>query len=116
VPIFHFHWHERFWSEPRKFDPSRFSPERRPSPEAMVYFPFGAGPRSCIGNQFALQELMIMTVLFYRHFQCRLQPGFMVELDPLITLRPKNGMQMTLQARQRSTQSNPAIIHRSSAR
>jgi cytochrome P450 len=109
VPIFHFHWSERFWPEPRKFDPSRFSPERRPPPESMTYFPFGAGPRSCIGNHFALQELMIMTILFYRQHQFRLQPGFVVEPDPLITLRPGNGMVMTLQRRQafaRSTQSS----------
>jgi len=99
VPIFHFHWSERFWPEPQKFDPSRFSPEWRPVPEAMTYFPFGAGPRSCIGNHFALQELMIMTVLFHRHFRFRLAPGFVVEPDPLITLRPKHGMKMMLRAR-----------------
>jgi cytochrome P450 len=99
VPIFHFHWSERFWPEPRKFDPSRFSPERRPSPDAMIYFPFGAGPRSCIGNHFALQELMIMTILFYRDLRFRIQPGFKIEPDPLITLRPKGGMKMLLQSR-----------------
>jgi cytochrome P450 len=100
VPIFHFHWNERLWPEPQKFDPSRFTPERRPSPDAMTYFPFGAGPRSCIGNHFAMQELMIMTVLFYRRFQFRVQAGFVVEPDPLITLRPKHGMKMTVRARQ----------------
>ena len=101
VPIFHFHWHERFWPEPRKFDPSRFAPERRPPPDSMTYFPFGAGPRSCIGNHFGLQELMIMTVLFYRNFVFRVQPGFKVEPDPLITLRPKHGMTLTLTERGR---------------
>jgi cytochrome P450 len=99
VPIFHFHWNARFWPEPQKFDPSRFSPERRPSAEAMTYFPFGAGPRSCIGNHFALQELMIMTVLFYRHYRFAVAAGFKVEPDPLITLRPKFGMKMTVRAR-----------------
>ena len=100
VPIFHFHWNERFWPEPQKFDPARFSPAHRPSSDAMIYFPFGAGPRSCIGNHFALQELTIMTILFLRYFQFRPQPGFKVEADPLITLRPKHGMKMTLRARQ----------------
>ena len=98
VPIFHFHWNERFWPEPRKFDPERFSLERRPAPDAMTYFPFGAGPRSCIGNHFALQELMIITVLFYRRFTFRLEPGFIVEPDPLITLRPKHGMRLVPEA------------------
>ena len=99
VPIFHFHWSERFWSEPKKFDPSRFSADRRPAADKMIYFPFGAGPRSCIGNHFALQELMIMTVLFYRRFRFGVEPGFKVEIDPLITLRPKYGMRMNLQPR-----------------
>ena len=100
VPIFHFHWSERYWKEPRRFDPERFAPERRPAPDAMTYFPFGAGPRTCIGNHFALQELAIMTATFYRHFSFRLEPGFTVEPDPLITLRPKHGMRMQIVVRQ----------------
>lgn len=99
VPIFYFHWSERFWKEPHKFDPSRFSAERRPAAEPMIYFPFGAGPRSCIGNHFAMQELMIITILFHRAFRFRLEEGFKVEPDPLITLRPKFGMKMTLSRR-----------------
>lgn len=102
VPIFHFHWNARFWPEPKRFDPSRFAPERRPAADAMTYFPFGAGPRSCIGNHFALQELMIMTVLFYRHFTFRVEPGFAVEPDPLITLRPKHGLKLMLQTHDHS--------------
>lgn len=94
IPIFHFHWSERWWDEPRKFDPDRFLPERRPSPE--VYFPFGAGPRSCIGNQFALQELVIMTAVFLKKFRVLAVAGFPVEPDALITLRPKHGMKLRL--------------------
>lgn len=94
VPIFHYHWNPQFWTEPKQFDPDRFAPERRPSPDSMIYFPFGAGPRSCIGNHFALQELVIMTALFYRRFTFRLEPGFIVEPDALITLRPKHGMRL----------------------
>jgi cytochrome P450 len=103
VPIFHFHWSERYWKEPRRFDPERFGPERRPAADAMTYFPFGAGPRSCIGNHFALQELAIMTATFYRRFTFRLEPGFTVEPDPLITLRPKHGMRMQIAVRKTET-------------
>jgi cytochrome P450 len=114
VPIFHFHWNKRFWDEPGTFDPSRFSPERRPDPDSMTYFPFGAGPRSCIGNHFALQELMILTVLFYRRFQFRLPPGFSAEPDPLITLHPKHGMKMILQLRALASEARSAHdAHRS---
>jgi cytochrome P450 len=65
----------------------------------MIYFPFGGGPRSCVGNHFALQELLIMTVLFFRHFHFQVAPGSRVEPDPLITLRPKYGMNMVITAR-----------------
>ena len=50
-------------------------------------------------NHFALQELLIFTVLFFRHFTFRLAAGFRVEPDPLITLRPRHGMKMTVQIR-----------------
>lgn len=99
VPIFYYHWSERFWKDPHKFDPSRFSPERHPPALPMIYFPFGAGPRSCIGNHFAMQELMIMTILFHRAYRFTLEDGFSVEPDPLITLRPKHGMKMHLSRR-----------------
>ncbi len=102
VPIFHFHWSERYWANPQKFDPSRFTPENRPPVNSMTYFPFGAGPRSCVGNHFALQELMIMTVLFYRHFRFRVVRDFKIEPDPLITLRPKHGLKMALELRTES--------------
>jgi cytochrome P450 len=103
IPIFHFHWNERYWKDPQRFDPDRFAPERRPAADSMVYFPFGAGPRSCVGNHFALQELLLMTAIFYRHFTFRLEPGFRVEPDPLITLRPKHGMRMMVRARRTET-------------
>jgi cytochrome P450 len=96
APIFYFHWSERFWKNPEKFDPDRFAAERRPPADNMIYFPFGAGPRSCIGNHFAMQELMIMTIHFYRKFHFTMEPGFKVEPDPLITLRPKYGLRMQL--------------------
>ena len=99
IPIFHFHWHENFWPEPQRFEPDRFLPERRPASDAMTYFPFGAGPRSCIGNHFAIQELMIMTVLFFRRFRFQVEEGFKVEAEPLITLCPKNGLRMVVQQR-----------------
>lgn len=99
MPLIYYHWSDRFWADPMKFDPDRFLPARRPAPDSMVYFPFGAGPRSCIGNQFAMQELMLMTILLFRRFRFRLERGFDAVPDPLITLRPKAGMRVVITER-----------------
>ena len=97
IPIFHFHSSPRWWDEPEKFDPDRFLPDRRPGPE--IYFPFGAGPRTCIGNQFALQELIVMTAAILKRVRVRPEPRFTVEPDALITLRPKHGMMLRFEPR-----------------
>ena len=88
------HRHPAFWTEPEKFDPSRF---QNGTPEA--YIPFGAGPRFCIGNEFAMLEAQLITVMVLQAFRLRLVPGHPIEPQPDITLRSKHGMQMTLHPR-----------------
>lgn len=97
VPIFQFHRDPRWWDRPELFRPDRFL-EGKPCPDG-VYMPFGAGPRICIGNQFALQELVIMTVGFLRRLKVAPLEEFPVEPAPLITLRPKHGMRLRWSAR-----------------
>ena len=88
------HRHPAFWTEPEKFEPTRF---HAGLPEA--YIPFGAGPRFCIGNEFAMLEAQLITVMVLQAFRLTLVPGHPVEPQPDITLRPKYGMKMTLQPR-----------------
>jgi enediyne biosynthesis protein E7 len=88
------HRHPTFWREPEKFDPARF---HAGVPEA--YIPFGAGPRFCIGNEFAMLEAQLITVMVLQAFQLKLVPGHPVEPQPDITLRSKHGMKMTLHSR-----------------
>ncbi len=88
------HRHPAFWERPGEFDPDRFL-----SPPPAAYIPFGAGPRFCIGNEFAMLEARLITAMVIQSFQLRLVPGHPVEPQPDITLRPKHGMKMTLHPR-----------------
>lgn len=88
-----------FWPEPETFDPDRFMPERSAYRPKFVYLPFGAGPRQCIGNQFALIEAQLIVATLAREYRLHLVPGHRVEPWPLITLRPRFGMPMIVERR-----------------
>jgi cytochrome P450 len=92
-----------FWQDPEAFDPERFSPERSADRSKFVYIPFGAGPRQCIGNQFALIETQLSVATFAQSYRLHLKPGHRVDPWPLITLRPRFGMPMIIERRTRST-------------
>ena len=87
------------WDEPEAFDPDRFSSERSTARPKFAYVPFGAGPRQCIGNQFALIEAHLTVATLARRYRLRLVPGHTVEAWPLITLRPRYGMPMFIEER-----------------
>jgi cytochrome P450 len=88
-----------FWQDPEAFDPERFSPERSADRPKFVYLPFGAGPRQCIGNQFALIEAQLSVATLAQGYRLRLVPRHKVEPWPLITLRPRTGMPMIIERR-----------------
>jgi len=94
------HRDARYFAEPLKFDPDRWSPEARESRPQFSYFPFGGGPRRCIGEGFAWMEGILLIATIARHWQMRLVPNHPVVLKPVITLRPKHGMRMTVTRRQ----------------
>jgi cytochrome P450 len=95
----YFHRSPRFWEDPMSFRPERFAPETRMSIDRFVYFPFGGGPRFCIGNNFAIMEMQIILITLYKEFRFRVQEGFKVEAEPLVTLKPKYGMMMVAEKR-----------------
>jgi cytochrome P450 len=88
--------------DPRWFpDPLAFRPGRWPAgPEPRhAYVPFGAGPRMCIGEPFAWMEATLLLATIGRRWQLDAAPGARVELQPVVTLRPRHGMPMTVHAR-----------------
>ena len=88
------HRHPRYWDEPDTFDPQRFRPERAETRPRYTYLPFGGGPRTCIGNHFAMMEAQIILAMIVRQEHLSLEPGYAVEAEPLITLRPKHGIRV----------------------
>jgi enediyne biosynthesis protein E7 len=90
------HRHPAFWPDPDTFDPERFSEERSAERRRYAYFPFGGGPRLCIGNQFALMEAQLILATILARHEVRLAPTAHVVPEPLITLRPGGALLMTL--------------------
>ena len=89
----------RFFPDPDRFDPDRWTPEARAALPKFAYFPFGGGTRQCIGEQFAMMELVLLVSTIAQRWQLRLVPNHPVVPQPLITLRARHGMRMTLHAR-----------------
>jgi cytochrome P450 len=94
------HRDARFFPDPLRFDPERFSLEARSRRTKLTYFPFGAGVRQCIGESFAWMEGVLLLATIAQKWKLRLVRGHPVEPEPLITLRPKYGMRMNLEARE----------------
>jgi cytochrome P450 len=94
------HRHPLFWEEPDKFDPERFTPERSAGRPRFAYVPFGGGPRQCIGNTFAMMEAQLILATVAQRYQLRLVPGHLVEPQVLLTVRPRFGLPMMLEARE----------------
>lgn len=93
------HRDARHYREPERFDPDRWTPEFKTALPRFAYFPFGGGPRQCIGESFAWMELVLLVATLAQQWRFELVPGHRVVPRAAVTLRPKYGMKMITRAR-----------------
>jgi cytochrome P450 len=95
VFIYGTHHSPRYWENPESFDPERFTKAKEKLHTPFAHLPFGAGPRGCIGGNYAmLQMLMILSVVL-RKYDFHLVPGQTIEPRPMVILRPEHGIRVT---------------------
>jgi cytochrome P450 len=90
----------RWFPEPERFDPERWTPQAQAARPKFSYFPFGGGTRMCIGDQFAWTEGMLLLATLAQRWRAELSAGQRVAMKPMITLRTRYGMRMVLRKRQ----------------
>jgi cytochrome P450 len=106
VFVYGAHHSPRYWNDPEIFDPERFAKANEKLHTPFAHLPFGAGPRGCIGGNYAmLQMLMILRVLL-RNYDFQLVPGQTIEPRAMVILRPEHGIRMTF------TQAVPRVVRR----
>ena len=93
------HRDARFYTAPDAFVPDRWTPAFRASLPKFAYFPFGGGPRQCIGEGFAWMELVLLVATIAQQWRLRPVPGHAVVPRPLVTLRAKHGLPVTVEKR-----------------
>ena len=93
------HRHPDFWENPERFEPGRFTSERSAHRPRYAYYPFGGGPRSCIGSHFAMLELCLVVATVAQRYHLSLRPGPPIEPVSMVTLHPSRDILMTVEAR-----------------
>src|SRR5262249_30059151 len=93
------HRHPRYWKDPDTFRPERFAPEHEAERPRFAYMPFAAGPRHCIGESFALYEMLVHLYKVARRYRLRYVPDKPLELEAQINLRTRHPLHMRLEAR-----------------
>jgi cytochrome P450 len=91
------HRHPEIWSDPLVYDPERFAPAKSDGRPKYAYFPFGGGPRQCLGKNLALLETQLVLAMIAQNCRFSLEPGWVVRTEPELSLRPKGGLWMRLQ-------------------
>src|SRR5215472_10379039 len=99
LPLYLLHRHPRYWKEPDRFAPERFAPEHEAERPRFAYMPFAAGPRHCIGETFALYEMLVHLYKVARRYRLIYVPDQPLELEAQINLRTRHPLHMRLERR-----------------
>ncbi len=99
ISIYAVHRHPRYYSHPSCFDPEHFAEAAVKTRPRLAYMPFGAGPRMCVGNHFAMLEMTLLLATLWQYFRFEVVSDHPVVPHPLVTLKPKYGIRMRVQAR-----------------
>ena len=102
------HRDPRYFDNPEEFRPERWFDERVKQLPKYAYFPFSGGPRVCIGNAFAMMETVLVLATVAQRYHLKLAAGQVIEPWPVFTLRPKNGIKMSIERRQKLSVSRGA--------
>ena len=95
VYVYGAHHAPRYWPAPESFDPERFIKANEKLHTPFTYLPFGAGPRGCIGGNYAMLQILMILGALLRKYDLQLPPGQTIEARPMVILRPKHGIRMT---------------------
>jgi cytochrome P450 len=90
----------RWFPDPERFDPERWAGDTAKALPRFAYFPFGGGPRVCIGNTFAMMESVLLLATLAQRYRFHLVPDQQIDLQAAVTLRPRHGLKMTICKRQ----------------
>ncbi|HXY75911.1 MAG TPA: cytochrome P450 [Steroidobacteraceae bacterium] len=99
LPLYLLHRHPRYWKDPERFLPERFAPEHEAERPRFAYMPFAAGPRHCIGETFALYEMLVHLYKMARRYRLVYVPDKPLELEAQINLRTRYPLTMRLERR-----------------
>jgi cytochrome P450 len=95
VFVYGAHHAPRYWQNPERFDPERFTKTNEKLNTPFTYLPFGGGPRGCIGGNYAMLQILMILSDLLRKYDFELSPGQTIEARPMVILRPKHGIRMT---------------------
>ncbi len=104
------HHDGRYWDQPEAFLPERFAAGNEENIPKYAYFPFGGGPRICIGNQFAMMEAQLVLATILQRYRLSLIPDQHIKLNPLVTLRPEPDIQMQINWREGVGEAEKAAV------